>query len=40
MAFDSKVSTDSSRFNDNQIAVLQSGDPAERVVMCYILLVL
>lgn len=35
-----KVSTDSSRFEDNQIAVLQGGYPAERVEFCDILLVL
>lgn len=35
-----KISTDSSRFKDNQIAVLQGGYPAERVEFCNILLVL
>lgn len=35
-----KISTDGSRFKDNQIDVLQGGYPAERVEFCDILLVL
>lgn len=35
-----KVATNSSRFKDNQIAILQCGDSAERVEVCNIMLVL
>lgn len=35
-----KISTNSSRFKDNQVDVLQGGYPAERVEFCNIFLVL